>query len=813
MDEIEVFIEQLKSDNLNTRRIAAEFLGQSGDPRSIKALINALGDPAWQVRNACVESLIFIQEKWSIQPLVDLLKNEDVSVRNSAMTALSHMGNEVAEPLSKLLDDEVEDTRIFAANTLGNLGSRKAVEPLIKKLDDEDPNVQYAVIEALGKIGDSKASIPLIKTLEKVEEWDAYPIIAALAQIADPLILDTLIDYLDHPILCGPAIEGLGNIGDISAVNPLIDKLLPSDDDEEIGMISAALYKIHQKINHFAKIENNFDDNNIVKKKLKDIKSKNFSIFIENTLETGKNEYKELLINIIPWLNIDFDVEKLIYLLKDQDYYYQTVSCLRNLGLKAVPFLLKQADNENEFIRAGCAESLIIDIGFEDEVLKTLLKLSDDNIPMVQTAALNSLGIIGNISSVPEIKKHLTHEDYEIRDAAVGALSIIGTREVIDIMVEFLNAEESSLKTLSLKTLGIIDDKSVIETAAQFTKDENPEIRSAAIQALGNLARGTGYSEEIAEEYQYTIYDEDPQVRETAITALGKIYGKKAVELFYNLLDDEDDWVIYSAIQAIGKYGDSFSVPEMTKLLKEPDLPYNIQIAVCETLGQLGDASVKNYLKEFTNSEEPEVVSTAITALGKLKIKDAQEIYLENLQSEDWDIAMSCIEAIENTNLRKGETELLNLLHAKKFDHEDKKLLNNSIISALGKLKCTNAADDISNYLCETDYQTSAFKALIVLLKEDPSQGEKIITKSHPIIRKLFAGLIGCGEIDELAHSASELLKDKIAMVRRSAAQALGKLKNKAFIKQLEEAEKNDKDSFVRKYAGKALKKLNGIKE
>ena len=142
---------------------------------SIKIIDNEMGKlndeaDAWlispqQVRRSRVKTdeppKKSIDDQDSVEDLIKALKDDDSSIRRSAVRTLMKIGKPAVEPLIKALGDEDALVRQYAAWVLGDVGDDRAVEPLIKALGDEKAEVRWTAAEALGMIGDPKAVGPL----------------------------------------------------------------------------------------------------------------------------------------------------------------------------------------------------------------------------------------------------------------------------------------------------------------------------------------------------------------------------------------------------------------------------------------------------------------------------------------------------------------------------------------------------------------------------------------------------------------------------------------------------------------------------
>ena len=122
-------------------------------------------------------------DEYDTDTLISLLDDyyHDEDIVKAAIETLGKIADSRAvEPLIKVLGDEEMRVRENAAKALGDIGDERAVEPLIKALSHDHQNadtltdvygkqhqqvVRLTAAEALGKIGDERAVEPLIKML------------------------------------------------------------------------------------------------------------------------------------------------------------------------------------------------------------------------------------------------------------------------------------------------------------------------------------------------------------------------------------------------------------------------------------------------------------------------------------------------------------------------------------------------------------------------------------------------------------------------------------------------------------------------
>jgi HEAT repeat protein len=218
--DVRGIIEVLKDKNEHVRNSAVEALAKIGEP-AVGPLIEAMED--WVVRKYAAIALVKIGEP-AVETLIQALKDEDRYVRRHAAIALENVGDKRAvEPLIQALRDEDEGVRGNAASALEEIGDTRAVKPLIKALKDRDTNVRALAARALGKIGDARAVEPLTKALKNKYRGIRESAAEALVKIGDARAVEPLIEALkdEDAWVRKFAAEALEKIGE-PAVEPII---------------------------------------------------------------------------------------------------------------------------------------------------------------------------------------------------------------------------------------------------------------------------------------------------------------------------------------------------------------------------------------------------------------------------------------------------------------------------------------------------------------------------------------------------------------------------------------------------------------
>ena len=262
--DIESLIKTLDYSLPRIKESVIQALAEINKP-AIQSLILALDNKRSNVRKAAAETLGRIKDPLSAEPLVQILKDDDLSVRMAAGNALAKIGKPAVPPLIIALTDKRNDVKETAAETLGKIKDPRATKPLIQLLKDDDLGVRltterslqalgkpvvHLLIEALeddsnnvrngaaavlGRIQDTQAIDRLCRLLKSKHPSDRNSAIKALENIASPTSTENIIEALkdkDRDVR-RTSLRALGAIGDARALTPLMNILKINKDDRE----------------------------------------------------------------------------------------------------------------------------------------------------------------------------------------------------------------------------------------------------------------------------------------------------------------------------------------------------------------------------------------------------------------------------------------------------------------------------------------------------------------------------------------------------------------------------------------------------
>ena len=267
-ESLETLVSELVHEE-DWRRMRATAACISGGPKAVDALIHALevGSPALKMEAAAM--LARVKDPRGGVPLVRLLGDADPPVRKAGATALEQMAGiadaatahalvqglqdfkddeqqqvvrallgvvpNAIEPLSGLLKHPDPEARVTAAEILEHLLDPRSADALVDAM--ADPVLQDIAVRTLKKLGAIRDRIEeAFNTLRDVEEMSMreearMATVMQLLGIGRPSV-EILIEFLrdDDWVVREAAADLLGKIGDVRAVEPLIERLRQDKD-------------------------------------------------------------------------------------------------------------------------------------------------------------------------------------------------------------------------------------------------------------------------------------------------------------------------------------------------------------------------------------------------------------------------------------------------------------------------------------------------------------------------------------------------------------------------------------------------------
>lgn len=358
--------------------------------------------------------------------ILTLLQHEDPNQRNAALDSLpATLSEPVTLALINLLRDDNLSLRQRAMEALINQGSG-SLEPLIEALRINDYNIQFNIIRILGAIGDQRATAHLVEIGEHAPDSLHYEIIEALTHVKDPQTIQSLITALGHKEhsirdLAARGIIKLGTAALPSLFNALKSEqwLIRSYAARILGQIRdpQALEPLVAALQH--------SDSGFRKEVIKAIGllgDRRAVPALLDELAKGEPETTRMLIESLGALKDLRAVPLMIEALKVEDWsqHKYIIDNVVGLGTEAIEHVCQFLDNSSPRIRIGVAK--ILGQHTHQDAVGPLIRLSRDADKEIRKITVTALGKHLNNNSIHRLVHMLGDPINEISSQAGRSL-------------------------------------------------------------------------------------------------------------------------------------------------------------------------------------------------------------------------------------------------------------------------------------------------------------------------------------------------------------------------------------------------------
>jgi len=211
------------STNHWTRRFVLSILCAVGDPKSIPALVNALGSPSGRIRKRAMWGILkFDQKPEELKELlIEAAASDNPNLQANATTLLRIIygaDSEALEVALESLEDVNPKVRRSSVKSLGKIGGPKAIDGLKHALSDENADVAINAAFALSDMGDEGAAVlkaALKDDRVQTARCAAHALLASLGGLQK--------DVPGHQAKPGVLPHKSAGMGDTSGVHLVID--------------------------------------------------------------------------------------------------------------------------------------------------------------------------------------------------------------------------------------------------------------------------------------------------------------------------------------------------------------------------------------------------------------------------------------------------------------------------------------------------------------------------------------------------------------------------------------------------------------
>ena len=277
---INLLIDQIQSEDIETRRAAITALGRLGYRQATAALTSVLEKDS-SMRIEAARALARIGDESALDPLLRMIGDSDSAARQAVVGALNSIGSaNMAERIKPLMQHDDPLVRESAAKIAGYFGYTDCAELLLQCCDDEDERVRRAAVEHLAFLEDDrvkdvlaqklKTDVPavraavvvamshlegtvpnLVEALKDNDPWVRYFAAKSLGRLNDSKSIDALVEVVENEPLNHvriAALEALGKLGGNKAVH-VISGYVRSDDRDMARVAAEALEEIRLRVN------------------------------------------------------------------------------------------------------------------------------------------------------------------------------------------------------------------------------------------------------------------------------------------------------------------------------------------------------------------------------------------------------------------------------------------------------------------------------------------------------------------------------------------------------------------------------------
>jgi HEAT repeat protein len=216
-------VEQLQSEDLDTRQAAAVALGRIGDRRATASLVAALDERELTI--AAAGALARIGDAAAFEVLVTRLGDPDAAIRQAVIAALNSIGHpEMPGRIAALLADGDSIVRESALKIAGYFGYPECLDAVMACCRDGEEAVRRTAVEQLPFFEDSRVFAALEWALEHDAASVRAAVASALARVDHPSRTSALLRALgdSEPWVRFVTLRSLGTIGAPEAVPPVL---------------------------------------------------------------------------------------------------------------------------------------------------------------------------------------------------------------------------------------------------------------------------------------------------------------------------------------------------------------------------------------------------------------------------------------------------------------------------------------------------------------------------------------------------------------------------------------------------------------
>jgi HEAT repeat protein len=665
LDRERELAQQLVSPDEATRLHAAQTLAR--EAAGAGSLAQAFGDSSWKVRSAAVSGFAQRSGEEITEALTMALRDQhrDLSVVNSALSALAISGKDVLPNLLEHLQSDDPDLRTYVALALGHMNDMRAEDALIEALRDADANVRYHAIEALGRLRSHAAAPALADIAASGDFFLGFAALDALGSAGDGVTARRILPLLGNEDLSEAAVEMAGRIGGEEWVGPICERL--NAGNVAVGICATALARIHARLDAVCGYGHIVGC--LAVAALDDAGT-------QRVIDAARSEEPdECMAIVVGWLPNTEAVSALVGMLDDVSVRQLAMDALVKHGAAAVEAVAGAVDSESDDT-AKAAIAVLGRIGTRSVLGRLVDALGDG--PDRAIVAAHALGGLGDAAAFDPLFSLLDDPLPAVRYAAVAALNSIGADALPARAIAMLRNPSPRLRESAARIAGYFGYADATEGMIELSHDSDPLVRRAALEHIAFFD-----DPRIPALLRASLHDGAQDIRVAAARGIARLEGIQLGRLLAEALAHEDPWVRYHAAQSTDATTDTaLLVPLCAQAETDPHLP--ARLAAIGALGRIAHPATTRVLARLVEDEMDQIAIAALDAIGRSADKSARGTLVAALRSRNTARSLAALHAIEHAAMTDKLTSDLAHAALRTDSHE----LALSAVRMLGKSAC-----------------------------------------------------------------------------------------------------------------------------
>ncbi len=231
----------------------------------------------------------------------------------------------------------------------------------------------------------------------------------------------------------------------------------------------------------------------------------------------------------------------------------------------------------------------------------------------VQGAALQVIGESGRLNDLTVLKDYYRDKESGLlKFYAAASMGLLGDMSALPCIRKAATSDNADLKREAIYFLGRLKDTESVPLLKKALKDSDREINHRALLALGYFKDNS-----TIDIFTEALKSIDDAIRGAAIMSLGRLNSDEARAAVINAFNDKDWHVRSDVLDIVSAWPADAVLPLIKKAAYDSD--YNVSIKACTVLAQKGDEDALEKLISNLKSEDESTRQYSVRALGEIK--------------------------------------------------------------------------------------------------------------------------------------------------------------------------------------------------